>query len=1421
MMRSKILFALAALWTTVCHASPPNCHVEHFSRELLSRYVEYIAQDHSGFIYLGTRNGLCRYDGHEFRFFKSYAGDACRLSSNRINYIRVSSTNLVWCIAQDQRCYLFDPDTERFYDPLATMAHELGKIPFSEQVYILPNGITYIACKGHAIRVDEKALGENFDQTEALTIYPLCDEGLVGSTIVDVVADSNNNEWLLTDQRVYQFGSVKRTDQLGPASICTTSEAVWVAEAGGRIARYSLRAIEPQYLHMPVAHGRIRNIESIGDNELAISTDRGLSICYVAQNRFEFIPIDGGNVNRCYRDSHDALWIFSDREGVWRWDLKREELQHLKNQAGDNLQENENVNFWYEDAEGRVYVVPTQGVFSYYDQEHKRLELLHSVDSKLPYKGHTRGYLVDHQSNIWCAEVEGVSRLSIIPGSFRHLDLNYSADTRAFLCDSHNRLWVSSRNSIIQLFDRNLNRIGYLREDGHVVNTPCSFGAPAYCFHEDANGVIWVGSRFEGLSRLTPIDNNQYYIERFRHNPSDPWSLSDNNIYDICRDRYGRLWIATYGGGLNLASEDEEGHLRFIHSGNGLPFPTEAAMQLRTLQEIEGWMFIGTTDGLVTFRTDFSSPEAITFNHYTISEDDVEGLLSNDIRDIHLTSSGEIFLLTFSGGLNRVQINEEGALDFSNLTQKEGLPSDQVLAMIEDAHRGQWIITETVAFRFDIETNHFETYGERYSNEKYYYSEAKPVLYGDHLLAGTSDGFCTIPTSEVVSHFIPPIVLTELKVEGRTLRQGVGHLRELHLDSDERDLQITFSALDYVNPTAIRYAYRLEGVHNSWQQLGKQHNIHFVDLDTGDYNLLIRSTNSNGQWNNEPYRLHIVVAPTFWETRWAWILYALSLILAMLIPVYIFRLRSQIEMEQRMSDIKLRFFTDISHELRTPLTLITAPIDMLLGREKLSDKGQQQLMTIRHNTERLLSLVNQILDFRKIENRKMRLVVESGDLLAIIRQVMHHFDLLAEKHHIDYALDCDMEHLAGWFDRDKLEKILFNLLSNAFKYTPDGKRITVGVSVIDRRVVLEVIDEGIGFDDSVRKRLFQRFETLSQANLFKPSSGIGLSLVHELVMLHKGTIEVSSTPGIGSRFTVCLPIEQADFSSLDQVDFLLDNGCRGDNEEKDVMAPQTFDQALAAIEELDTRPTILVVEDNDELRAMMCSILSEEYQVFEARQGKEGLHLAHKWQPDLIVSDVVMPIMDGLEMVRRLKEDPATAHQIIVLLSAKTSLDDRILGLEQGVDDYIAKPFHASYLLARLRSLLERRRELQQRLLTQLVASQNIEEQGEPISSEVRFLHDATRIIEAHIDDCEWTIESFAAEMCLSHTLLFQKVKSAVGLSPIEFIREVRLKRACELIADGHHNIATVSYMVGFSDPKYFTRVFKKRFGVPPSKYGE
>ena len=698
---------------------------------------------------------------------------------------------------------------------------------------------------------------------------------------------------------------------------------------------------------------------------------------------------------------------------------------------------------------------------------------------------------------------------------------------------------------------------------------------------------------------------------------------------------------------------------------------------------------------------------------------------------------------------------------------------------------------------------------------------------------GTDKGFLEVsPEKMRKSSYVPPIVFTGLKIQGHLTDHSIDNLEELELEPSQRNVTFQFAALDYVNPKGILYAYRLQGLEEEWNEADNNRSASYINLPAGKYQLQVKSTNSDGVWVDNVQTLSIHVLPTFWETYWAWLFYFILFILftASIVYVlfYIYRLRHRVDMEQQLANIKLRFFTDISHELRTPLTLISSPVTEVLENEPLSPSAREHLTLVHQNTERMLRLMNQILDFRKIQNQKMKLLIEETDLIPLLQKVMSSFKLIAEEKNINYQLTSTIQSVYSWVDRDKFEKIFFNLLSNAFKYTPADKSITVNITTKEKTVEIEVADEGIGIAVEKQHSLFQRFESLVKQNILQPSSGIGLSLVKEMVEMHHGTITVNSQPGIGSRFTVSLPLQREIFEEDVQVEFILNDSQSSAPHPVDSMkAPEEVEEK----EDLETNSdgfSILVVEDNEELKAFLKSILSENYTVITASNGEEGLQHAVDDLPDLIISDVMMPVMDGLEMIRQIKENNNICHIPIIVLSAKASLDDRIAGLEQGIDDYITKPFSATYLKTRVASLLRQRKALQELYMNRLMEGKNTSSpdpltpsQPQITPYDEQFMKKVMAYMEEQMDNAELTIDEFAEQLMLSRTIFYRKLKSIVGLTPVDFIREIRIKRAVQLIDSDEYNFSQVAYMTGFNDPKYFSKCFKKVIGITPSEYKE
>ena len=693
------------------------------------------------------------------------------------------------------------------------------------------------------------------------------------------------------------------------------------------------------------------------------------------------------------------------------------------------------------------------------------------------------------------------------------------------------------------------------------------------------------------------------------------------------------------------------------------------------------------------------------------------------------------------------------------------------------------------------------------------------------------------------------------------LKVDIDDTDKLVLSHKENIFSVHFAALDYTNPQNIQYAYILDGFEKQWTFADKQRSVTYTNLPKGEYVLRVRSTNSDGVWVDNERILDIVILPSFWETPIAYVLYILFILIIILVAVYIlftiYRLKHEVSVEQQISDIKLRFFTNISHELRTPLTLIAGPVEQVLKNDKLPADAREQLVVVERNTSRMLRLVNQILDFRKIQNKKMKMQVQRVDIVPFVRKVMDNFEAVAEEHRIDFLFQTEKEHLYLWVDADKLEKIVFNLLSNAFKYTPNGKMITMFIREDENTVSIGVQDQGIGIAENKKKSLFVRFENLVDKNLFnQASTGIGLSLVKELVEMHKATISVDSRLGEGSCFKVDFLKGKEHYDK--ETEFILEDAeapvrmgqvvdIANSSIQSETLIPDDSEKIEAVYEEdaakeENSKELMLLVEDNQELREFLRSIFSPMYRVVEAADGREGANKALKYLPDIIISDVMMPEKDGIEMTRELRADMTTSHIPIILLTAKTTIESKLEGLEYGADDYITKPFSATYLQARVENLLMQRKKLQSfyrdsLMHTHISAGQKdalvvtdvpSAEEGTPETvpatlemspNDRKFMDKLVELMEQNMDNGELVVDDLVRELAVSRSVFFKKLKTLTGLAPIEFIKEMRIKRATQLIETGEFNMTQISYMVGINDPRYFSKCFKAQVGMTPTEY--
>ncbi len=672
------------------------------------------------------------------------------------------------------------------------------------------------------------------------------------------------------------------------------------------------------------------------------------------------------------------------------------------------------------------------------------------------------------------------------------------------------------------------------------------------------------------------------------------------------------------------------------------------------------------------------------------------------------------------------------------------------------------------------------------------------------------------------------LIITDIHINGEK-KEPSYRSSGITLSHKENSFSINYETLDMKFPNKIEYAYRLKGFDN-WNYVKNNRMAVYTNIPKGNYCFQVKSTNSDGVWSNKIKEISITILPSFWESIYGTILYFIIFILIVAISTYIlfviYKLRNRVAIEKHILDIKTKFFTDMIHELRTPFTLIVAPIDHMLSQKDLSPVIQQDLALVKRNTKHTLKIINQVLDLQKIQNES-KLTVQRIEIAPFIEHIINNFQSIAIQRESEITFESKESPLFLWADPDKLESILFNLITNAFKYSPKGTVIHLSVQETDTNIILQISDQGYGISQEKQKSIFNRFENYVSSDIFKKqSTGIGLSLVKELVELHKGKITLQSKINEGSTFTIYFRKGKEHFAP--ETEFILsDYDERPQLSQNDTLFLRDDYEAEEEACKDCGKSSILVVDDNQELLFFLHTILSEEFRVITASNGKEGLEKAIKYLPNMIVSDVVMPEMTGIEMVKKLQANTYTCHIPIVLLSSKADVENQNEGLELGVDDYITKPFSASYLIAKIWNIIRQRKRIQALYYSELIQNKEESNIDSEEQEELRSLPQADKdllngivcFINKHLDHPDLSVDTLVEEAGISRSALFKKIKTLIGISPMELIKNIRLKKAAELIEEGSDNFTQVAYKVGFKDSQHFSKCFKQIYGVTPTEY--
>lgn len=1386
-MKSLILTIVLLLFCLVPgYAQRPDVRFEHLSLEqgLSQGSVFCVFQDSKGFMWVGTEDGLNQYDGYHFKIYKNEPGNTRSISSNLIYTIYEDRQGMLWVGTEGGGLNRFDRATQQFIH----YRHQPGE-PTS-----LSNNAVFSILEDRAGNLWVGTFGGGLElfnrKTGQFTHYHHEDNNpasLSNDNVQTIFEDRQGILWIGTEggglekfnPQTGQFTHYRHQDG-NPASLsldvvhCLYEDRqgrFWVGTEGGGLELMDRNTGKfTHYQHQPSAPN----------------------------------SLSSNNITAIHADQQGMLWLGSYNGGLNHFDPKTGRIIHYRNLAGDATSlSSDLVSCLYEDRSGSLWVGTfALGVNKMNQAFHKFTHYSHDPDNPNSLSHNTVYTMVeDQQGDLWIAtEGGGLNRLN-------------------------------RKNNVFTHYRQRPNDPRSLSND-YVI-----------AVYEDGAGGLWVGTD-SGLDRFDRATSN---FTHYAHRPGDSTSLSSNLVQVIYEDHLGNFWVGTEGG-LNRFDRATGKFTHYLHKPNNPNSLSENSVYA-LYGDWKGILWIG-TDGSGLNRFD---PRTGKFSHYQHRADDPNSLSNDYVIAIHEDHQGGIWLGTM-GGLNHF---DRTTKQFTRYDEKNGLPNTVIGGILEDDQANLWISTNKGLAKFNLQKKTCKNYDVRdglQSNEfnawSYYRNKRGEMFFGG------INGFNVFNPRTIAYNPHPPaVVLTDFQIFNQSvpispggdapnqytiLEKHITETKHIILPYDKNVFSFEFTALDFTMPERNQYAYRMEGFEPGWVYSGGRRFVTYTNLDPGEYTFRAKASNNDGIWNEKGMYIRITITPPWWRTWWAYTLYGLLFIASLYglrrYTIARERLKNDLKLERLESEklheidqLKTRFFTNISHEFRTPLTLILGPLEKRLSRMKEStntDHKDDQLMY--RNAQRLLQLINQLLDISKLEAGKVKLEVIQGDIVQYLRAIVFSFSSLAESRRIALNFQTEVDTLRAFFDKDKLEKIVSNLLSNAFKFTPEEGTINVQVSLPKGNaseepadwIEIVVQDSGIGIPAERVSRIFDRFYQVDGSHTReREGTGIGLALTKELIALHHGEINVSSEIGKGTRFTIRLPLseEQLRTDEIVHVSSPDPNGSVNIKPRRSFLSEDDAD--LSEEHEAtpyESMPLILIVEDNDDVRNYIRDNFDGNYRIMEATDGEAGLARAIETIPDLIISDLMMPKMDGMELCRRLKTDERTSHVPVILLTARASEGIKLQGLEMGADDYLTKPFSPQELQVRVKNLIEQRKKLRALFNREV----KLEPKGVTITSaDEKFLQRAIEVVEKHMVDPDFSVENFESEMSLSKMQLYRKLKALTDQSPNEFIRQMRLKKAAMLISQQSGNIAEITYEVGFNNLSYFAKCFREMYGMSPSEY--
>ncbi len=1326
------------------------------------RPVTAITKTNDGFIWIGTQgSGLLRFNGLSYDFFTHDFNNESTINSNKINALFVDSNGRLWIGTDAGLCY--------YNDKLNSFTRL--KNPKGDNFEYI-----HISCFGQLndqLLIGTYAEGVKQIDLNSMRITPFHKslEALRGMLINDIKFSSKGDVFLSTDIGVKM---IKHGDEnqeihhldINGSTIHTTKlyidhlEQLWIGTIKNGLYRANLKKAILSFDKMGNSDKRILSLTGglghvfVGfENEgITVLNSKGEEVHTYRADANDFKSITSDSVWSIFMDNESRLWLGYYNDGISVFDKHQNKFKSIvaSNNGGYGLQ-GYDVKALAKASDGKLWVAVGDGVDIFNPKDNNIIHINNRPES--PIKGLKKGIYIED-----------------------------------IFIDSKQNVWIATWGNGIFFLEKGSN--SFMNYTIESTNNGLQTNK-LRCFTEDALGNIWTGSFLQGVYVFNSEDKK---FKQLKTKDFMTTGLVNKDVKDVFSDSYGNVWVGTTNGLFKIFKTDGE-----------------------------------------YVVNNMSNKIASSFGGHPSSK---------QILSINQTLDGRIWFCSNGGGLFYYENSKD---NFTRL-EIDNFKQSFVNAITETKKNELWVCGKAGVFKINLDSGEVNNFTKDDGLLNNYFTD-DAILFDNHsnIFLGTSKGINYIDTNEISYNEYPAEpFLKEIKIFNNPVTAGdatgvlkyvVNDTESITLDYNQSVVTIDYESISYTRPEKNKYAYYLEGFETDWNYVGNKKSATYTNLSPGEYVFKLKVANNDGMWNETSKQLLIEVSPPWWKTTIAYILFGLCFIGAIISVIYFYLKRVNEQNTLRLERMKrkqeddlqkqqLQFFTNISHEFRTPLTLIINPIKDLLALEQNTlEKGvRQKHQIIYKNAERLSRLINELMDFRKLQSDKLQLNVTPFDLIHQTKSILSFFKEECKRREITLDIKTNKNNEEVWADQSMLDKILFNLLSNAFKVTPNGGKITVRIDTNKKAVLplvnekenvpvfqISVKDSGPGIDQKEYKRIFKRFYQISQLNkTYYGSTGIGLEMVKSFIELHRGSIEVESEIGEGSTFIINIPYGKQFYetsiaeSTEEIVEF----------ENAQLNREAKLYQIEEILAEKKEKKKILIAEDNVDLQDYLASVLKDDYELIVAYDGQEAWLRAMEFLPDVIISDVIMPIMDGIEFCEKVKADVKTSHIPIVMLTSKDLLEDRVRGIDVGAEAYLIKPFEVEELKAIINRLLKSRQKLYERFSENPLT---VKEEKSVSNIDNDFVQKVVDYIQENIENTDLNVENLSSSLFLSRSQMYRKIKALTGLSPNEFIRRIRLEKArMHLNKDKNMNVSEVAFKVGFLSASYFTRCYKKQYGELP-----